>query len=1167
MAAERLIERMSYHPQRVTRRRPCEICGRDHYCGYDPRAGVAFCTKLENATGQTFGAWGWIHTVDATPNEYNPNVVKSSRPKVELSPEECAARNLLYGHLAKHCRLTNSDTRELKARTLTAEQIARHGYFSFPAPEHTRDAGDYLHSLVARDSLVARRWNKEHPDLSLGVALDRLPGVYRQSKRSKKGGYFYNLSSVVVGHGDIVDRLAIPVRNARGETIALRIRIPGDAALHRKKKLVWVSSSAKNGTSPGAPIHVAYPATITDTRIFVTEGEIKANISADLLGAIVLSLPGFAQGDGLGDVLDELKALGYAGDVVMALDQDADAATRAKVQAKAKTYAATLTRQGYTVSLATWDGAKGLDDLLVAGGKLVVAPFAAPRQRGLVPMAPVTYGADSVLSSMPDAEWQLEEIAKQIIPAKWPRGVKSMETFVLLATMGLGKTHNVLRRLDALDRSDAWPTVWNVKNQSKRDVRVLVLVDSVNILEESTRKHFGAVWTTDVYEENGVQKSRLVWDYAKQNRPTFFVMEGRNAAPHSGGFCANMAIAGEVSERRGLPIVDACRVGKEIPCPFAEQCQVDGYLAAKKASKAARIVCACKSAYLNESKELDDFDLVIMDEETARAFLEEIAVTTGDVEQWRKLLAERDPIGEFCKLDVFLAWMQSASNHAKAHGEGALFPAMPHWRATAPADALDVLQAARLAAQYNTGGKGRTFFRAICEEIRDGDRTIAMRALHDITQGLLNEWERDPNADTRLRFTEAGTLTYLHPRLGLIMRLFARRVAILDATGDPEMLRRIHAIATSEMATTPPLTFLHVQVKHSIRLTQISDSLYGRKTLGKDGGVRWHAIEETVAAMAKRLGIPAKQVARLTYKLFNPNDATSETAGEDVFVTGHYGLDNKATNRFYNEETQCRMLVTIGNHTPNIGDIIAMVEAWRFSAEPRKTGKHFTTICYPGKSEGVERPVADDPDVQRAIQHATWAAETQALGRMRDIRRPDETLHWVRFNRDPYIPPAPEYQAVPVTTLTTHNHLRMQLGLPTIEVYSATQKAPLRAENERRRKAAEAKCAAAARELFAEGREVTANAIATRAGVNYNRAKSWLDEANARMAARPAAPPPVQPQPARRVDPSTVPSWPATVTAFADQVRWLMTHRVDEDSAIAFTLANRPQRVYVQEAG
>lgn len=1163
MAAQRQVDRMSYHPQRVTKRRPCEICGRDHYCGYDPLAGVAFCPKVANQTGATFGAWGYIHKVGATPTEYNAHLARTSRPEVILTPGEAEARNLLYGEMAVFCKISTDDFIDLTTRRgMTAAQAKRHGYFTYPGKAQRRALADHLETIAATGSTVARRWNKAHSDHTLDSAMVRLPGRFTQAKRGKWGGYITNLA------GPDDDTLAIPVKDVNGNTVAIRLRIDAQHSPTGKKQVKWLSSSERSGgTSPGSPIHVAKPEAITDARIWITEGEIKANLAADVLGAICVSIPGYTNWHALPETMDALKAAGYlATEVVVALDQDSSASTHANVQKEASAIACAMTQKGFTANVATWDAkdGKGLDDLLMAKGMPTITPFAAPRQRGLVATAPVTYGADSNIVSMMEAEFQLEEAAKQIFPAKWPRGLKAMETIVLMATMGLGKTYNMLKRLDELDRNNAWPKIWSVKNNSTRDVRVLVLFDDMKILAEQTEKYFGAVWTQDQYDENGVQKSRWVWNYAANSRPTFYVTEGRNAAPNSGGYCANMALAGEVSERRGLPIVDACRIGKDVPCPFAEDCQIGGYLAGKKAAKTARIVCACKSAYLNESKELDDFDLVIMDEDTAHAFLEEISITSGDVDQWRKLLAERDPIGEFWQLEKFLAWMQAASNHAKAHGEGMQSPAMQHFRATAPADALDVLQYARAAAQWDSGGRNRTFYRAICEVIRDNDRAIPLRALHDITQGLLNEWERHPEADTRLRFTDAGTLTYRHPRLGLIMRLFARRVAILDATGDPQALKRIHAVATSEMATTPPFTVHHVQVRHNIRLTQISDSLYGRKALGKDGGVKWHAIEETVAAMAKRLGIGNKEVARLTFKLFDPNDATSETAGDDTFVTGHYGLDNKATNRFFNDETKCRMLVTIGNYVPNIGEITAVVEAWRFSADPRETGKHFVTVCYPGKAEGVERPVADDPDIQRAIQHATWAAETQALGRMRDVRRPGEVLHWIRFNRDPYIPPGDEFQAVPVATLTAHNHLRTQLGLPTIEVYTSQQKAPLKAENERRRKEAEAKCQAAADALAAEGKELTANALAHRAGVNFNRAKVWLSSYTTTKEAS-APPPQTAKAPRPHVDPATVPMWPASATSFLDRLQWLKERYVDDDQAIAFILAQKHhQAVYAQ---
>lgn len=136
----------------------------------------------------------------------------------------------------------------------------------------------------------------------------------------------------------------------------------GDGGKYR-----WLSSKGRpGGASSGVHCHVARPAAAVSGTVWVTEGEIKADLSAARLGAVVLSIPGVSS---WATALPDLAALlPRDGRVVVALDMDWK--SKLQVHAAAWDLSAACTARGYAVEVATWDEKyKGLDDALVAGAR------------------------------------------------------------------------------------------------------------------------------------------------------------------------------------------------------------------------------------------------------------------------------------------------------------------------------------------------------------------------------------------------------------------------------------------------------------------------------------------------------------------------------------------------------------------------------------------------------------------------------------------------------------------------------------------------------------------------------------------------------------------------------------------------------------------------------
>lgn len=160
-----------------------------------------------------------------------------------------------------------------------------------------------------------------------------------------------------------VKGILIPVRDKAGRIIGLQVRLDESNTEKSGGKYRWFSSAGYSaGSSPCARIHVAHPISGTPRSglIWITEGPIKADISATRLGVTVFGVPGVSTWRGALNLLDN-----SIDRVVVAYDQDMYENDAVKHNARALCDA--LLATGRTVAVAMWRGANGLDDALVNG--------------------------------------------------------------------------------------------------------------------------------------------------------------------------------------------------------------------------------------------------------------------------------------------------------------------------------------------------------------------------------------------------------------------------------------------------------------------------------------------------------------------------------------------------------------------------------------------------------------------------------------------------------------------------------------------------------------------------------------------------------------------------------------------------------------------------------
>jgi len=272
---------------------------------------------------------GYVHRLAGADTTSSPSV---SAPRASSgSIASLERRHKIYGRLLAALPLEKRHGEQLLARGCSREEIKNWNCGTLPLPDR---------------AALAKQCHRGTPDDLIGV-----PGFYIADGRH--GKYW-----TVGGSPGIL----IPCRGPDGKIRGIRIRpdAQGEGGKYR-----WFSSGDREGgASSGVHCHVARPKHVTDSTVWLTEGEIKANISAERLGAVVVSVPGVTSWATALPDLAELLPDGSK--VVVAFDSDWQ--KNQQVHGSLWQLGQACIALGYDVEVATWKPTyKGLDDLLIAG--------------------------------------------------------------------------------------------------------------------------------------------------------------------------------------------------------------------------------------------------------------------------------------------------------------------------------------------------------------------------------------------------------------------------------------------------------------------------------------------------------------------------------------------------------------------------------------------------------------------------------------------------------------------------------------------------------------------------------------------------------------------------------------------------------------------------------
>lgn len=350
--------------KRVSRARPCLICGKPDWCSRTADDSISFCARVTAGADRLSrkDRWGVFYHESLMPKpgwESSQNRRGTRKLAEAILPAPLEIRDFVYSSLIRLSPA--SDFQELThgSKGLLERRL-----------ENTQDYGGLPGSVAERKDLAVKirlLLNQNFP-LFLRqnpLGLRHVPGFwideFGETNLWQKNDYPYPF-------------LLIPYRSPVGLVQACQIRLTGKLAAD-KKRYLWLSLPQKNSAGSGTPLHYAGwkkfgSLNSTELPILVTEGALKADVVAN-------SIPNFfaiANG-GVNCSQDLIVSVSSGKPLYLAFDSDyQDNPVVARQLARLLKLRLDNNRQSQSFAstkIFVWDRTrKGIDDALLNSDKL-----------------------------------------------------------------------------------------------------------------------------------------------------------------------------------------------------------------------------------------------------------------------------------------------------------------------------------------------------------------------------------------------------------------------------------------------------------------------------------------------------------------------------------------------------------------------------------------------------------------------------------------------------------------------------------------------------------------------------------------------------------------------------------------------------------------------------
>ena len=241
--------------KRVSKKRPCCICGKPDWCSFTRNETISFCarstTRADRISDQGWGIY--YHSIRKNLTPVNPKKRATGKYCFQIQASDQELSDRVYRKLIELSpAASNSEIVHGKGGLVERGILDISGYGSLP-----KNAVD---RKILRE-LIIKELEMESADL-IGI-----PGFWKDSNERIRLWSEYDIND---------DLMLIPFVGIGGKIEACQIRFMKHVP-NKSGHYVWLSSANKpHGCGPGSPLHHVNPGSLAERSVLVTEGALKA---------------------------------------------------------------------------------------------------------------------------------------------------------------------------------------------------------------------------------------------------------------------------------------------------------------------------------------------------------------------------------------------------------------------------------------------------------------------------------------------------------------------------------------------------------------------------------------------------------------------------------------------------------------------------------------------------------------------------------------------------------------------------------------------------------------------------------------------------------------------------------------------------------------------------
>ena len=233
--------------KRVSKKRPCRICGKPTYCGFSRDEGTSICMRISAGSRGLSRNGGNIHVHPEIPFITIRPTIKTQNSQ-SVSPTPLEIRDAVFRELVRSSPASSyrkelvTDPGGLLSRGLIEDYATSYG--ALPRTKRERAV------LAEILSDYVRAHFPEYAKSHSGAGVIGVPGFWQEPSDAvhiwKPRNYLMPL-------------LVIPYKDPNGLIQACQIRLHANDISSAEKRYCWLSSPLeRHGTSSGTPIHFTF---------------------------------------------------------------------------------------------------------------------------------------------------------------------------------------------------------------------------------------------------------------------------------------------------------------------------------------------------------------------------------------------------------------------------------------------------------------------------------------------------------------------------------------------------------------------------------------------------------------------------------------------------------------------------------------------------------------------------------------------------------------------------------------------------------------------------------------------------------------------------------------------------------------------------------------------